>query len=249
MKCTQCGTVNATDAAHCIRCGVPLGSGAAGIGSASAGKRQTTLEGGASNAGEPIQPPDFLKKGGPPKPFSGAAASPVDGGGRRKTMLDEDATPVGQAPGWNAPVGGGGSNRNRTMLDEGGSDPGSPVAAAKKPRTIGWMVSFDFNPSGQEYSLREGKTTIGRGRNNDCSLFYDGQASDDHAVVIYRAGVCKVKDNASTGGTHVNGEDIGIGEVAELKTGDTLKIGGSTFLVFLLDLQRVKEVWPDLNAK
>lgn len=244
MKCTQCATVNASDAAHCIRCGVPLGGASAPKGA----KRATTLEGGAAHAGEPIQPPSFLK-GGPPKAFSGGAPNAGGGGGRRKTVLDGDDG-ASQNPGWNAGGGAGGSGRSKTMLDEGGAEePGSGASGGRKARTIGWMVSFDFNPSGQEYSLREGKTSIGRGRDNDCSLFYDGQASDNHAMVIYRNGECKVKDNASTHGTLVNGEDIGIGEVAELKSGDTLKIGGSTFLVFLLDLQRVKELWPDLEAK
>ena len=136
------------------------------------------------------------------------------------------------------------------MLDEGDSTDSSAAApVSRKARIVGWMVSFDFSPTGQQYTIREGKTTMGRGRENDCSLFYDGKASDQHAVIIYRGGVCKIKDNASTHGTYINGNDVGIGDVAELKSGDVLTIGDSKFWVVLLDLEKTRAVWPDLGAK
>ncbi len=107
------------------------------------------------------------------------------------------------------------------------------------------MVSFDFNPAGQDYVIRAGKTSIGKSRDNDVSLFFDNRVSDEHAFIIYRNGQCKVQDKSSTNGTIINGEDIGIGDVADLTNGDTLTIGGSTFIVCLLDKDQVKATWPD----
>ena len=137
------------------------------------------------------------------------------------------------------------------MLDEGPVVPPSAggQAAAKGPavgtaRIVGWMVSFDKNPAGQEYVLRAGRSRIGRGRDNEISLFFEDKASDLHATIIWRNGNCAVKDEGSTNGTAVNGEDIGIGSVAPLVTGDSLTIGGSTFLVFLIAQAKGRELWP-----
>jgi predicted component of type VI protein secretion system len=139
------------------------------------------------------------------------------------------------------------------MLDEGpaagaGGAAAGPRPAAHLTRIVGWMVSYDFNETGQAYDLRAGKTTIGRARDCGISLFYDGKASDHHATLIWRDGKCAVKDEASTNGTKVNGEDIGIGAVHALGTGDNLTVGSSTFLVFLVDSAQATVLWPKLKG-
>ena len=106
------------------------------------------------------------------------------------------------------------------------------------------MVSFDFNNTGQDYQLRAGKNQIGRNRDCDISLFFDGEVSGNHADIIWRSGQCAVKDNGSSGGTFVNGEDIGIGGVHPLKSEDALRVGKSTFKLYLLDETERLTLWP-----
>ena len=106
------------------------------------------------------------------------------------------------------------------------------------------MITFDKNPSGQDYVIRAGRTAVGKSRDSDVSLFYDSMVSDRHATILWRPGVCAVNDELSTNGTFVNGEDIGVNAPKQLKNGDVVKFGGTTFKVFLLDEDERKELWP-----
>lgn len=152
-----------------------------------------------------------------------------------------------------APVPAAGGGR-RTVLDEGplpgaapgpGGAPGAPVAPSPGvARVVGWMVSFDRNPAGQDYQIRAGRNRIGRSRDCDISLFFEPKASDVHAAILWRNGNAAVIDENSTNGTLVNGDDIGIGKSRDLQSGDTLTIGGSTFVVFLIDPRQARTTWP-----
>lgn len=106
------------------------------------------------------------------------------------------------------------------------------------------MVSFDHNAAGQDYLIRAGRTRIGRGRDNEVSIFYEAKASDLHCTIIWRNGQAAIKDEGSTNGTFVNGEDIGIANVQAIRSGDTVTIGGSTFQVFLLEATVAAQIWP-----
>ena len=110
------------------------------------------------------------------------------------------------------------------------------------------MVSFNFNAAGHHYPIREGKNAVGRGRENEVALYFDPRVSERHATIIYRKGKCAVKDEASTHGTLVNGEDVDIGGVQALASGDVLTIGGCVFKLFLLDLEETRALWPDVKA-
>lgn len=123
----------------------------------------------------------------------------------------------------------------KTRLDE-------EVPAA---RMVGWMVTCLAGGQDYAFTLRAGRNRVGRGRDNEVSLFFEPKASDSHATIIWRAGSAAVKDEGSTNGTFVNGRDIGIGQVSPLASGDTLKIGGTVFLVYLVDPGRAAELWPD----
>ena len=59
-------------------------------------------------------------------------------------------------------------------------------------------------------------------------------------------GVCGVKDQGSQNGTFINGEDLGLGGAKDLNSGDILKIGKSTFKVFLLDRKEAAETWKSV---
>ncbi|MDP6945852.1 MAG: FHA domain-containing protein [Myxococcota bacterium] len=209
------------------------------------GRRKTQLDEGPG----PASPPPASSP--PASGVQGYGGGPAHAGGRRATSL-EQSNPAGRGPtiresGGPTP-GGQTSKRSKTVLDEG---PGSVQggvhpSAANLRRAIGWMISFDHNPVGQEYVIREGRTTIGNGRHSDISLFNDGKVSHDHCVFISRPrkGMFAVQDAGSTHGTIVNGEDIGIGKVADLHNGDFLTLGGTTFKLFLLDLEDIGKMWP-----
>ena len=244
MKCTDatCGYDNAAGNLNCNRCGKPLSSG-----QTHSGRRATQLEQigsaqGTIGAGgeQPLKP--FAPAPGPAAPGGGKS------GGRRKTSLEEGGAPV-RPPSGGGGGGSGAKHRSKTVLDEdpdddgNGSGPGKPRGSSQ--RAVGWMVSFDFNPAGQDYVIRAGKTLIGKSRDNDMSLFYDALVSDKHAVILHRDAVgTTIVDQDSTNGTKVNGEDLDVGGKTKLKSGDTLTIGGSTFIVFLLDSEQAKATWP-----
>jgi pSer/pThr/pTyr-binding forkhead associated (FHA) protein len=65
--------------------------------------------------------------------------------------------------------------------------------------------------------------------------------------MIWRNGQVGIKDEGSVNGTYVNGEDVGfIGQGFQaVRSGDTLTIGGSTFIVFLIDAAEARRVWPN----
>ncbi|MBM4346074.1 MAG: FHA domain-containing protein [Deltaproteobacteria bacterium] len=203
----------------------------------------------------------------------GAPANPQPGGARR-TQLDEGdgfgAPALPTRPVVMAHAAGSGASHaaggRRTVLDEGpgpasdatqaraanpggaGAMPGnvrsSGVVAASGPRVVGWLVTFDHDASGTHFVLRAGKNSIGSGRDNAIALFMDRKVSERHATILWRDGKCAVKDETSSNGTFVNGEDVGIGESARLPSGASLRVGNTTFAVFLLDPAVCSHLWP-----
>ncbi len=138
--------------------------------------------------------------------------------------------------------------RHRTRIDDDEEFQPGPTEQKgdAKRRIIGWMVSYDFTRAGQEYVLREGRTRVGQSRESDVSLFYDDQTSGEHCEIISRprGGLCAVVDLRSTNGTHINGDDIGIGGQRDLVSGDVLRVGKSRFKVFLLSKSDIDSLWP-----
>lgn len=162
---------------------------------------------------------------------------PAAAEGRRRTALDGDAAPA-------QPLQAEGV-RGRTRLDREPAGPGA--AATPGRRVVGWMISFDVNEEGQEYVIREGRNTLGRARDCDISIFYDEHISSLHATIVTRNGTFKVRDEMTNNGTFINGQDIGPGESAAVKSGDVLRVGRCTFKLFLLDLAEVSQLWPHLR--
>jgi hypothetical protein len=250
VKCSECGHENLNTTKYCTRCGQTLGGAAGGAGQV----RKTVAVDSAFDAPHPTAPL------APPIPSLAKPSAPVAGGQVRRTILEDGPSagafpPSAQAPAAVRPPGAPGappSMARRTILDEGPmpsqpAAPGAPAQAQASPgtaRVIGWMVSYDRNAAGQDYAIRAGRNTIGRGRDNDISIFFEPKASDTHATILWRNGNAAVIDENSTNGTIVNGEDIGIGKSQALQTGDTLTVGGSTFLIFLVDARLARGLWP-----
>lgn len=245
MNCPECGATNAASTRYCTRCGTPLGGGAP-----AGQERKTTADTGVFGVGPGKTAPPPMP---PSRPSSGAVRRTVledAGGGSAATPPPPMPRGAGPSP-LRPPRGPAPQGRSRTVLDEGapasapaGGGSGGRPAVAAGARIIGWMVSFDHNGSGQDFPLRAGKTRIGRGRDNEISLFFESKASDLHCTLIWRNGKTAIKDEGSTNGTLVNSEDIGIAGVQQLSHGDTLTVGKSTFQVFLINPDVAAQIWP-----
>lgn len=259
MKCSECGHENLNNPKYCTRCGQLLG------GAPAPGGGQVRKTVGMEDMFDVPAPSAYAP---PPPPLRSAFPPPIPAsvqpsGQVRRTVLEEGGNPMVPAtapaayrPSQPIPAVGQMPQRSKTVLDEGplpaaaptsGQASGQALAPTAGPgtaRIVGWMVSYDRNVAGQDYVVRAGRNRIGRGRDNEVSLFFEAKASDLHATIIWRNGNAAVKDEGSTNGTLVNGEDIGIGQVQVLQSGDTLTIGGSTFVVFLVDQRMAKQTWP-----
>ncbi len=122
----------------------------------------------------------------------GAAPSPAQGAAPVNKRTVVEGTIVG-------PEGGQGSDK---------AVPGSkPVAGSR--RLVGWLITYDLDPSGIDYQLREGRNFIGSDAGKvDVVLprTRDSKVSSEHALILYRKGVIKIADKMSTNGTWVDAE-------------------------------------------
>ena len=118
---------------------------------------------------------------------------------------------------------------DRTVIHQ--ADPES-TSQSSEPLTgrklVGWLVSYSWNKEGQDYQLREGKTLIGAGSECDITVG-DSEVSAHHSTILYRGGVFRIKDEFSTNGTIINGEEIV--DQTEMKDGDKIKSGDLVYLV------------------
>jgi len=133
--------------------------------------------------------------------------------------------------------------RHRTVYDPGlaleAPEPSRAAPArsssprAGEQRLVGWLVSFSLDPAGVDFRLREGRNVLGAG--GDCDIVVEGDAgiSEVHATLMYRRGELQIRDNDSTNGTYVNGEDI-FGKGVRLETGDRIRLGQVDLTVHLL---------------
>lgn len=113
------------------------------------------------------------------------------------------------------------------------STPGLPdQQLGVQAKLIGWLVTFSWNPFGDDFRIREGKTRIGSNPESDIRI-EDAKISSDHATLLYRNGKLKIRDSFSTNGTFVNEEDTG-DEPVTLSDGDTIKMGNTEFLLRLI---------------
>ncbi len=275
MRCPQCQTPHAADAAICDHCGADLPTAGGG------GKRATLIEGGGPGAApNPFASSPFPSS---PPPSPGVYQPPPDS--KRRTMVEPDTGPVGGAgafsgpfgaalqppppggfqrpaaprdpfakamggPGGPAPAGnpfGGAADaggKRRTMIDVGESAAAGGGPAAQPGldrRVIGWVVTFDADPNGKSFALREGRNSIGRDADNDLQID-DAKMSSRHATVQHRAGRTWVYDENSNNGTFLNDEDI-FQDRPAVSDGDVLRLGATRFIVKLLDPAHVAAVF------
>jgi hypothetical protein len=97
----------------------------------------------------------------------------------------------------------------------------------KMPRLVGWLVTYSLDPSGNDYKVYEGRNVIGR--DIECNITVnDKLMSAKHATILFRGNKYIIKDELSTHGTFVNGEDSGV-EPVELHDSDVVKMGETLF--------------------
>jgi hypothetical protein len=94
-------------------------------------------------------------------------------------------------------------------------------------RLVGWLVTYSIDPLGIDYKLYEGRNVAGRDADSQITV-NDKTVSGKHATILFRAEKYKIKDELSSHGTFVNGEDIEE-ETVELHDGDIIKLGDTVF--------------------
>ncbi len=247
--CSQCGTALNTrlcsnghimDASwtDCLYCGAASGKGRTAVEgsggggyfpSGGAGKGRTVIEGAG-----------------------GAAPGPAGGFVRGATLLEGGggggaAAPKGRTIHEDSSGGSGGFGKGRTVVDgpSGGRpkartvfDPGPSAGSGPRqslPKLSGWLVTFSNEPSGEDYRLREGRNVIGADVGEcDVAVSSDGSISSKHAVIMVRNGVMQIRDNDSTNGTYVNGQDVFGAGAVPLQNLDRVRLGNTEFVVYTL---------------
>lgn len=126
-----------------------------------------------------------------------------------------------------------GFDPNRTYIG-GATEVGTDGTKKKEYRPtrklVGWLVSYTIDKMGIDFRLFEGRNIIGKSPEVDITIPGDPGVSGKHAVLLNRQGKFKIKDELSSNGTFVNGEDTEE-EIVILKDGDTVKVG-QTLLKF-----------------
>ncbi len=118
-------------------------------------------------------------------------------------------------------------------------EPPRPIPdAGDSPVLIGFLVTFQNEPTGKFWPLRSGRTTLGRsGVDNEADVaLQDASASARHAVVQGdpSTGQAFVEDAGSRNGTFINEQKLEKGTQRQLHDNDRLRLGSITLVVKLL---------------
>lgn len=131
---------------------------------------------------------------------------------------------------------------SKTMVEEEiieENENGSVVNRSEVRRAsklVGWLVTYDLDSNGVDFRLFEGRNLIGR--DFSCGVcINDNKVSSQHAILLYRNGKFRIKDNLSVNGTIVNGEDIDDDSVL-LSDGDIIKVGDTVLLFRTSELHK-----------
>lgn len=100
------------------------------------------------------------------------------------------------------------------------------IIERSRRKLVGWLVSYDADPMGIDYRLYEGKNVIGRDPRVQITI-QDPAVSDPQAIIRFLRGKFAIKDEMSSHGTFVNGNDIELNAVY-LNDGDIIQVGHTT---------------------
>ncbi|HOT97914.1 MAG TPA: FHA domain-containing protein [bacterium] len=89
-------------------------------------------------------------------------------------------------------------------------------------KLVGWLVTYDLQPSGTDFRVVEGRNKIGKSASNDIVIDRPG-VSEEHCLLLFRDNKFYLQDQLSTNGTFVNGTSIE--DKVTLQENDVLKVG------------------------
>jgi len=103
---------------------------------------------------------------------------------------------------------------------------------------VGFLVTFQNEPTGSSWLIRSGRLQLGRA-GADARIdvgINDASASSRHASIVAdpTTGQAFIEDDGSRNGTFVNEQRVQQGEQRQLHDNDRLRIGSTTFVIKLL---------------
>lgn len=245
MRCPNCSTENPDNANLCKSCGAVLRASGVKVcpnghnyradlpecpycPGARMGQAETLVKPMAGSS----QAETVVSSGGRPAPIapSGNSAETVVSGGAPHAA---GAAPTAVPGQHTAPSG----DRTQIVMPSRPASeapkPGepAPAAPAAQPQTdmrklVGWLVSFDLQPTGLDFRLYVGKNKVGR--NPGCDIVINkGWISDEHAMILHREGRFLLQDMLSANGTYVN--DVLVEDRIYLNDNDIVRLGSTTF--------------------
>jgi hypothetical protein len=252
MYCVNCQAEVKPVNGYCELCGTPLNARLCPNGHimdptwtecqyCPPGARQRQGQGGTGDRDRTL-----LETGGPPPLPPGGFTKgatllegQTSGSSKGRTVIEPSSSSASMR-GQTIPESGlpGFGDKKKTVFDAGaahGAEGGMGGPAVGQARLVGWLVTYSHDPAGIDFRLREGRNTIGKDREEcEVHIAWDETVSTKHAVIMVRDGKFLIRDNDSTNGTIVNGEDIfGKGAVV-LQGHDQIKIGESTFVLYTI---------------
>lgn len=104
-------------------------------------------------------------------------------------------------------------------------DPSWKICPVCLAPTCGWLVVSGGKLDNKVYTIHEGKTKIGSGK--DCEIRIPLETiSRQHSMIIAKDGQYTISDLNSVGGTYVNGTQISSKDIID---GDLLQLGDTEF--------------------
>ncbi len=117
------------------------------------------------------------------------------------------------------------------------SGPSAQAGTGKSGVLVGFLVTFQNEPSGAFWPIHSGRTQIGRAGSDKVEVgINDASASSRHASVHAdpSTGQAYVEDEGSRNGTFLNERKLTPGEQRQLHDNDRLRLGSTTLVVKLL---------------
>lgn len=207
MNCPKCNSINSNDSKFCIVCGAQLSSGT-----------KICSNGHIYDAKYDVCPicpsPELAQKIGSTIHSSPTIAySDNQDDSMKSTVVEQTTTPAAASAG------------KKTVIIGATQEKGTKEETKQSRKIVGWLITFTWRAEGDDYRLYEGRNLITGSGQGDI-VIPDTAVSSPHCMILFRSGKLRIKDELSTNGTFINGNEI---EETELKDGDIIRIGATEF--------------------